>query len=266
MEITEKYSHKNGEDFIKENHPNELEDIYSAVNNIDLKESISKISYEKTKEPLLFSPTNLNDQLKKFLFLRGWTKENKYSKKGFTEPRLYWHENKFVQKETTKEKVGNEFREMDGIKNKVGLEIQFGKYSFMGYDIFSKMPIFSNAGLINCGIELVVMPSMVKNMSTGVSSFNQITQDMIGRGEADIDLPTLILGFECNKDEWKEVTKIREDFSKAIDQLIIDEKIHSIKTLANLSKNKREPLLSYINQNFNLKIDGGFKGSLPGPK
>jgi hypothetical protein len=29
------------------------------------------------------------------------------------------------------------FRAMDGVKNGVGLEIQFGKYAFMGYDILS---------------------------------------------------------------------------------------------------------------------------------
>ena len=105
---------------------------------------------------------------------------------------------------------GAEFREMDGIKNRVGLEVQFGKYAFMGYDIFSKMPIFAKRGLIDCGIELVVMPSIIKNMSTGVSSFAQIVMDMKARGVADIDIPTLVLGFECTPSEWVEVERIRK--------------------------------------------------------
>jgi hypothetical protein len=91
---------------------------------------------------------------------------------------------------------------MDGLKNRVGLEIQFGKYAFMGYDIFSKMPIFAKNNLIDCGIEVVAMPSLLKYMSTGVSSFNQIVMDMEARGVADIDIPTLIVGVDCTDEEW----------------------------------------------------------------
>lgn len=189
MQITGVYSHKGGEKFIKDNRPDELQDIYDAVAAINTNEALCKLSYETSKPSLLFSPSNMNQQIKTFLSKKGWTEPAPASKKGFTEPRIYLN-------------GGREFREMDGIKNQTGLEVQFGKYAFMGYDIFSKMPIFKNRGLIDCGIELVVMPSMIKNMSTGVSSFNQIVMDMEARGEADIDLPTLILGIEPTQDEW----------------------------------------------------------------
>jgi len=109
---------------------------------------------------------------------------------------------------------------MDGIKNRVGLEIQFGKYAFMGYDIFSKMVIFSNRDLIDCGIELVVMASMLRSMSTGVSSFNQIVMDMEARGEADIDIPTLVVGMEPTDEELREVQDKRRRFIENPDQLI----------------------------------------------
>ena len=85
--------------------------------------------------------------------------------------------------------------EIDFYKDRIGIEIQFGKYAFMGYDIFSKMPIFYNKGLIKCGIELVLSNTMLKDMSTGVSSFNQIVMDIKARGESDLDIPVLILGF-----------------------------------------------------------------------
>ena len=54
MEITDYYSHKDGKTFIKKNHPKELQDIYNSVQNINLKESLSKISYEVSKEDLIF--------------------------------------------------------------------------------------------------------------------------------------------------------------------------------------------------------------------
>lgn len=99
---------------------------------------------------------------------------------------------------------------MDGVKNGVGLEIQFGKYAFMGYDILSK-PIFAAKGMIDCGIEVVSMKSLSTGklsetvlveeatgyrMSTGVSFFEQIKADLEARGAADLDIPVLILGID----------------------------------------------------------------------
>ena len=138
---------------------------------------------------LLFSPIEFNNQIKKHLHKYGWTEKSE-SKKGFKEPRLYFGRNRF--------------REMDGIKNKVGLEIQFGKYAFMGYDIFSKMVIFKNKGKINCGIEVVATQELVKKMSTGVSGFEQIIIDFKNRGESNIDIPVLVLGLGLTKQEIKQ--------------------------------------------------------------
>lgn len=190
MLIKDVYSHKGGLEFIKKNYPKELKDIYDAVEKIDINKALSKRTHEKTKNSLLFSPIDMNDQLKKYLLKKKW------------KPKAI----KF-------DDVPNAFREIDGLKNKVALEIQFGKYAFMAYDIFSKMPIFKKRGLIDCGIELVLSQSMIKHMSTGVSSFRQIKLDLEARGEADLDIPTLILGFECSDEDWKTVENIRKNFN-----------------------------------------------------
>lgn len=194
MEITGVYSHKGGLEYIQQFHSSELKEVYDSVNAITVEASLTKLSSERTKKPLLFSPISLNEQIKKFLHPLGWTGKSD-GKKGFKEPRIKYS--------------GSQFREMDGIKNKVGLEVQFGKYAFMGYDIFLKMPVFAKRGLITCGIELVVMPSMIPNMSTGVSSYAQIVADMEARGVADLDVPTLVLGFECTESEWITVEEMR---------------------------------------------------------
>lgn len=198
MIIKDVYSHNDGEKYINDNHKSEYDEIVLAVNSIDISKVLSKVTYEKTKEPLLFSPIELNNQLKHYLSNLNWTEKND-SKKGFVEPRISFDGEKG-------------FREMDGIKNKVGLEIQFGKYAFMAYDIFSKMPIFHKRGLIDCGIELVLSHNMIKDFSTGVGSFNQIVLDMKERGVADLDLPTLVIGIECNEDDWSLVKDLRKKF------------------------------------------------------
>lgn len=200
MLIKEIYSHKNGEDFIKRNHPKEFQEIIDAIKKINAKDVLSMKTSEKTKPPLLFSPIAFNQLLKQYLCNLGWTEKAPNSKKGFKEPRI---------------KLGpREFREMDGIKNKVGLEVQFGKYAFMAYDIFSKMVIFKKQNLIDCGIELVAMPSIARNMSSGVGTFTQIVMDMKARGEADIDLPTIIIGIDCDESEWIAVADKRKRYKE----------------------------------------------------
>ena len=101
---------------------------------------------------------------------------------------------------------------MDGMKNKVGLEIQFGKYAFMGYDIFSKMIIFKNLGYIECGIEVVPAAELVKQMSTGVSSFDQLLVDFNNRGESNIDIPVFVIGIGLTDQEKEKAVKLKELF------------------------------------------------------
>ena len=56
------------------------------------------------------------------------------------------------------------------------------------------MTIFRNLDYIDCGIEIVPMQSMIKTMSTGVSSFQQIQCDLEQRGYSNIDIPVLVIG------------------------------------------------------------------------
>lgn len=56
------------------------------------------------------------------------------------------------------------------------------------------MTIFHNEGMIDAGIQIVPLKELANEMSTGVSYFEQFVWDLQHRGEADIDIPVLILG------------------------------------------------------------------------
>jgi hypothetical protein len=64
------------------------------------------------------------------------------------------------------------------------------------YNILAKMTIFANQKIIDSGIEVVPMLSLAREMSTGVSYFEQIKADLEYRGEGDIDIPVLVLGVD----------------------------------------------------------------------
>ncbi|PLS67480.1 MAG: restriction endonuclease, partial [Cyanobacteria bacterium M5B4] len=68
---------------------------------------------------------------------------------------------------------GRAFREMDFIKDRLGVEVQLGKYAFIVYNVCAKMTIFRNLDVIDTGIEVVPVKSFADEMSTGVSYFEQ---------------------------------------------------------------------------------------------
>jgi len=83
---------------------------------------------------------------------------------------------------------------MDFVKNRVCVEVQFGKYAFMVYNISAKITIFHNLNYIDVGVEIVPVKEMQAQMSTGVSYFEQLIWDLEKRGVADIDIPVVVLG------------------------------------------------------------------------
>jgi hypothetical protein len=89
------------------------------------------------------------------------------------------------------------FREMDFVKQKLGLEVQFGKYSFMVYNVAAKMTIFKNLSYIDTGIEIVPVKALADYMSSGVSYFEQFIWDLEKRGISDIDIPVMIIGIDA---------------------------------------------------------------------
>jgi hypothetical protein len=89
------------------------------------------------------------------------------------------------------------YRELDLAKERVGLEVHFGKPLLDVCSTCAKMTIFRNLGHIDCGIEIVPVKAFADEMSTGVSYFEQFVWDLESRGVADIDVPVLILGIDA---------------------------------------------------------------------
>jgi hypothetical protein len=189
MIIIAEYSHKNGAEFIREHFSAELQEVMDAVVAVDINQHRTKETKETSSKfqpgQMLYSPISMNQAIYAGLARRDWKPLRiAVSSPDTTGP-----------PSIRGTQIHQGFREMDGVKNGLGLEIQFGKYAFMGYDILGKMPIFWRKGLIRAGIELVMTKEVaIGHMSSGVSYFEQITADLVTRGEADLDIPTLVLG------------------------------------------------------------------------
>lgn len=186
MRIVGRYSFNGGEQTIKARHAAELAEVEQVIAAIDSASCKTKRSEEKTmpgKE--LYSPRALNGWFKQHFEARGWQTH----RVACEYPKDY-----YVPGYQTGDAFRGAFREMDFVKNRIGVEVQFGKYAFMVYNVCAKMTIFHNLGLIDVGIEIVPVKEFVHDMSTGVSYFEQFVWDLQQRGVADIDIPVLILG------------------------------------------------------------------------
>src|SRR5262249_6659431 len=146
--------------------PHLLEELTSCVESVNAVQCLTKESKEASKirtwGGLLFSPRAINAQFKSILYPAGWAKWD--AEKG------KYGEHTLTFSDGTTRRGDDRVRRIDGIKERVGLEIQMGKYAFMGYDVFSKMIIFKNKNLIDYGIEIVLVQQMIDRMSTGVSA------------------------------------------------------------------------------------------------
>jgi len=94
--------------------------------------------------------------------------------------RLGYHEIKdtyTIEIPNYEKKIAGAFKQIDFAKEKVLVEVQFGKYAFMFYDM-AKFQYFFNENKADVGIEIVPCHSLHKQMSTGVSYGEQLVYDI----------------------------------------------------------------------------------------
>ena len=189
MRLAAQYSFKNGLEKVSAIYPHLFAEIKEAVRAVDTSETKTKLNKEKTKvSRMLYNSVTLNKAFQKELYPKGWRKHIVDCEYPTTH---------YLKDTKIRSNLKDAYRDMDFVKDGLGVEVQFGKYSFMVYNVCAKMTIFRNLGLIKCGIEIVPVKSLALEMSSGVSYFEQFVWDLESRGVADIDIPVLILGIDA---------------------------------------------------------------------
>ncbi|HMF57499.1 MAG TPA: BglII/BstYI family type II restriction endonuclease [Pyrinomonadaceae bacterium] len=188
MRLAALYSFKNGLDEITKRYSHLLAEIKAAIAAVDASKARTKLSREKTKVGrMLYSPVAFNKAFQKELYPKGWNNLSIDCEYPTTH---------YLEDYEIRSSLKGAFRDMDFVKDRLGVEVQFGKYSFMVYNVCAKMTIFRNLNFIDYGIEIVPVKALALEMSSGVSYFEQFVWDLESRGVADIDFPVLILGID----------------------------------------------------------------------
>jgi hypothetical protein len=161
MRIVYEYSHLGGAEILQVRYPDCEREVYEIIADVTARRT--KVSEEKTmRGRALYSPKDMNQQFRQAFRARGYTElRDTYT---ITVP----------NSDVT---IPGAFKQIDFVKGRVLVEVQFGKYAFMFYDM-AKFQYFFNENKADVGVEIVPCHALHKQMSTGVSYGEQLVYDI----------------------------------------------------------------------------------------
>jgi hypothetical protein len=96
--------------------------------------------------------------------------------------------------EATGEKPILSYNQTDFVKDRVAVEVQFGKYAFVAYDLFVKHLAFYVGDHIDVGIEILPMKSLQSQMSSGVAYYEGEFYNVVRQGRGVPAVPLIVIG------------------------------------------------------------------------
>ncbi len=203
MKISQKYSHLNGEEYLIVHHKKLYKEIIDTIQSIDANKFMTKKSKEKTMTgKMLYSPIELNKSFNEKFNKLGWN-ESRYQYFITTDQKIlpelimlpYDQQKDFLISKGIKEPISS-YKQTDFVKDQIAVEVQFGKYAFVAFDLFVKHLLFYSGGVINLGIEVLPTKKMQSQMSSGVAYYEGEVYNVLRHGRNNPPVPLLILGIE----------------------------------------------------------------------
>jgi len=176
MRKSYEYSHLGGSEILHGHFPtieSEIDDIIRSVKP----PGKTKVSKEKTKKGrLLYSPKLMNQLFKREFYSRDWKElRSKYT----------------IEIEGLDE-IRGAFKQINFVKDRVMAEIQFGKYSYMLYDLAKFQHFFLERTTDVC-VEILACNRLKREMSSGVSYGEMLIFDLKRLRGAFPTVPTKII-------------------------------------------------------------------------
>ena len=200
MKIVERYSHLNGWEYLLVHKKQLWEEIESVISGIDAEKYRTKVSKERGMiGKQLYNPPEMNIAFKERLQEKGW-KESRVSYWVTRNEQLVRKTLSMPQEEQKSEILAAgekpifSYNQTDFVKERIALEVQFGKYAFVAYDLFVKHLAFYVGNHIDVGVEILPMKSMQKKMSSGVGYYEGEFYNVVRQGRGVPAVPLVILG------------------------------------------------------------------------
>ncbi len=200
MQIAELYSHLNGQEHILVHKPSIWAELASVIAGVDANTCKTKKSKEKRKRgAMLYSPVAMNEEFAKRLTKLGW-KQSVTSYWVTSDAQLIRKTLPLSPEEQREEIVAagkipiGSFNQTDFVKDRIAVEVQFGKYAFVAYDLFVKHMAFYVGDVIDVGIEILPTKRLQGEMSSGVAYYERELYNVIRQGRGVPAVPLVLVG------------------------------------------------------------------------
>jgi hypothetical protein len=202
VKVAFQYSHLNGLEFLIVHKPKLWGEIISVLESIDAEKHKTKVSKEKTMMgKILYSPTSMNKEIKAEFEALEWQERrvNYYVTDDATLTRSLMAQDRATQKraiENTGRVPFPSYNQTDFVKERVMVEIQFGKYAFVAHDLFVKHMAFFTTDFMDVGVEVLPTKALASQMSSGVPYYEGALYDLIRQGRGVPHVPLVLVGVE----------------------------------------------------------------------
>ena len=202
MVIANLYSHLNGYEYMLVHRKEQWEQIENAIKTINAND-FTKISKAKPSMGRVFYDQKaLNKEFEKILFPLGWQSITiqYYVCDDIPTARVIANiRDKDEQKQIIEDSGHIALRtnnQVDFVKDRVAVEVQFGKYFSVAYDLHVKHTFFFLRDDIDVGIEIIPTRKMCMYMDTGVAWFENELANVIREGRSNPTVPIVLVGIE----------------------------------------------------------------------
>lgn len=200
MNIAATYSHLNGLEYLLVHKPGLWQEVRAVIAQVDAEACRTKVSKEaRMKGQLKYSPKDMNREFKNLLKRRAWS-ESRVSYWVTGDARLIRKTLTYDPKDQKREIVAAgldpilSYNQTDFVKERVAIEVQFGKYAFVAYDLFVKHLAFYVRDEIDVGIEILPMKALQQHMSSGPGYYEGELYNVIRNGRGVPAVPLVIVG------------------------------------------------------------------------
>lgn len=200
MKIKARYSHLNGREYLKVHHPDLLGEVEEVIGSVDADACRTKVSKEKTmRGRMLYSPVEMNAAFKKVFEASGWSQRTNIFWVTSDERLLRGIYGLAASEQKSRiEAAGHEpiksYDQTDFVKDRVAMEVQFGKYAFVAHDLFVKHLSFYVGDIIDVGIEILPMKELEREMSSGVPYYERDLLNVVRQGRGVPAVPLVLFG------------------------------------------------------------------------
>ncbi len=200
MRIAAQYSHLNGKEFLIVHHNDLLQEIEEVIASVDAEACRTKESLERTRRGrLLYSPVAMNKAMADGFKEHGW--EQRRQEFWVTADARIVRGIVNLSADEQREAIEaagqtpiRSYNQTDFVKERVAVEVQFGKYAFVAHDLFVKHMAFFVSDVIDVGVEILPMKELELSMSSGVPYYERDLLNIMRQGRGIPAVPLLMIG------------------------------------------------------------------------